>query len=291
MLSLELHRVEEHFSKLKLSFLHLEAKQKMLAWMASNTPVPAVDQQQVEDAEVAIQEGKKEIAQLKARVEEREEQVDSLLVELSSLWSELEAAAAVMGEQWEEAEWEQLSQLMADLGETDPAQLCSTPHLEQLLAEQRSTLSSLTSDLADKRHSSSTLQAELSAVSVEADRLEAELASLTSRLQHTADPSPTLHFLTQLASSHTHLTGVRLSRPEHNQRCLLIHLHPPGHATKQAPLVIEVDCNPSAALAFNGARLVSGGFDAALWDDIVDYAVDTQDLPFLVNEVMEHMHM
>ena len=303
-LSLEQRRVEEHFSKLKLSFLHLEAKQKFLAWMASDSDVPHVAQPDTEEAELAIAQGKRDIAGLKGRVEEAEEQVDGLIDELTAVWSDIEGGATVMRTEWglqreggdegegegEEAEdWEELRQLMAEESEADLTQLCDPAHLSALLDQRRSALSSLTSSLASALSSSSTLQAEVTAVTCQAERLEADLAALTSRVERTAELSPTLHFLTQLSSTHAHLTGLRISRPDHNHRSLLLHLSPPPPRAGQAPVVIEVDCVPSSPLAFNGARLVSGDLDPALWDDIVDYAVDTQDLPFLVNEVLAHI--
>ena len=287
-LSLEHRRVQEHFSKLKLSFLHLEAKQKFLAWMASDAAVPAVGPEEEAEAERAIREGKRDIAAIKQRIEDKKANVSALIDEVVALWAAIDRDAAAL-RSWPDDDWAELRALLADLGETDPSLLCSQAHLDALLSSHRATSAELSAALSSAQSTERRQAGELTAVTAEVERFEAEESALLAQCAEGAHWEERAQWWDALLATHSRLLGVSLRRREGSERSLLVSVRRCGPHGDAEGVEMEVDCVPGSTHQFNGARLVSGDFDAALWDEAVDYALEAQDLGWLIREVQAQL--
>ena len=279
-LSSEHLRVAEHFSKLKLTFLHLEAKAKFLAWMAREEAVPSVTSDDIDEAEAAIRAGKAHISDLKRRLDSAHSATHSLVTDLCDLWGAIEAEAVAMRGDWADDDWAELRALMADVGESDPVPLCSPGHLSALLAHHQSLHPPLAAALSTALAQEAATAGEIAAVEAEAARLEADEAAARGLLARHALVPAHVEWYEAGLDTLARLTGVRVGRREGSERSLWVHIEGQGGRTAE----VEVDCVPGS-LEFNGARLVSGDVDAQAWDDVLDYAMDTQDVGFMVREV------
>ena len=244
----------EHFSKLKLTFLHLEAKAKFLSWMARDEAVPIVSPADVDEAEANIRSGKQLVADLTRDIDEQKAAILSLISDLTSLWAHIDRDAAAMAGQWDDGEWAELRALMADLGEADPVPLCTQHHLDALLAHHRSLHSPLSSSLAATLAEESAISHEIDTVEAEAVRLEAEEAAIQALLTRHANVPDHVEWYEAGLDTLARLTGVRVDRKEGNDRSLLVTIEGAEGRTAE----VEVDCVPGS-LDFNGARLVRGG--------------------------------
>jgi len=79
-------------------------------------------------------------------------------------------------------------------------------------------------------------------------------------------------------------TGIQVKKSD-SSRSLIVQI---TTATGEKQVSVEIDAVPHTQ-QFNGAKLLSGDFDPLLFDEIMDYALEIQDLRFLIREIQAVM--
>ena len=280
-LSSEHRRVQAHFSKLKLAFLHLEAKQKFLSWLQRQEAVPRVTGEELQQAEADIAAGRQAVAELKDSEQGLSAAIAEMLESLAGGWLGLEQEAERMQEQWSAQDWQELQQLMDETGEAELSSLLSQPWLDARLAEQQQQQAELTAALAASHSAQQQQQREMQRVQARTEEMEEETQALLRSLQ--PESGTALRWWQAMLSTTQSLSGLEL-RQGRTERSLVLRVRGWQSGSETEGAELEVDCVPGTT-RFNGVRLLSGALESEALDAAVDYALDTQQLAFLVHEI------
>ena len=287
-LAAEKRRALHHFSKLKLAYLHLQAKARFLQLCEQPDEWAEVGDEERQSVERDIQAAKAEQEAVKQQLGESKAQLQQRIDAFAATWTHIEQQADAMEQHWDETEWAELRAAMTELGVSDVMQMCDEQTYAQVTQEKEAQLAQLQADAA-------AMEADLQQRQVESDKVAARLASMQadtadllsqlSPASHSAQPSTS--FYQQASLLLGQLSGVTCRRLPHSERSLLVCVE--GWTEPARRVEMEVDCVLGSVARFNGVRLVDGDVEWARWDEMVDYALELQDLGFLVREVQQYL--
>ena len=287
-LSAEKRRALHHLSKLKLSYLHLQAKTNFLRLCEADEEWPEVSDEERQRLEREIQQTKAEQTRAKQQLADSRASLQQRIETFAAAWTQIEQQADEMEQQWDETDWTELRAAMDELGVTDVMQMCDEHFYTQQLHDKQALLSQLQADVA-------AMEADVQQRRVETDKVAARLAAmqadttslLTQLTPASHSPQPSTTFYQQATLLLGQLTGITCRRLPNNDRSLLVAVE--GWTVPVRRVEMEVDCVPGSVTQFNGVRLVEGEVEWTRWDEMVDYALEMQDLAFLVREVQQYL--
>ena len=287
-LAAEKRRALHHFSKLKLAYLHLQAKARFLQLCEADEEWTEVSEDDRQRVERDIQQAKAEQERLKQQLADSRTALQQRVETFATTWTHVEQQADEMEQQWDEAEWAELRAAMAELGVSDVMQMCDEQFYVQRQQEKHTLLSQLQADAA-------AMEAELQQRRLESDKVAARLASmqadtfslLNQLIPATSASQPSTTFYQHATLLLGQLTGITCRRLPNNDRSLLLAVE--GWTLPARRVEMEVDCVLGSVTQFNGVRLVEGEVEWTRWDEMVDYALEMQDLGFLVREVQQYL--
>ena len=291
-LTAERRRALHHLSKLKLAYLHLQAKVRFMVACASEEEWVEVGEEERAAMERDMAQAKAEQLRVKAQLADSRAALMDRIEAFAGVWTQVEQQAEVMEQQWDETEWAELRTAMDELGVDDVMQMCDEQFYTQKLQEEQTLLTQLQAEAAAMEADLQQRQQDSDKVAARLAIMQADTTALLSQLTppHLA-PQPSTAYYQHAAQLLSQLTGVTCRTVPNNSRSLLITVH--GWSTVEGGgggVVMEVDCVPGSGVArFNGVRLVEGEVKWERWDEMVDYALEMQDLGFLVREVQQYL--
>ena len=291
-LAAEKRRALHHFSKLKLAYLHLQAKAKFLQLCESDEEWTEVGEDERQRVEREIQQAKAEQVRLKGVLADSKASLQQRISTFATTWTSIEQQADEMEQQWDEAEWAELRTAMGELGASDVMQMCDEQFYAEKLQEKQTLLNQLQADAAAMEADLQQRRTESDTVAARLATMQADTTALLNQLITTTPPHPTQQQPTTTYYQHatqllSQLTGVTCRRLPNNERSLLVAVE--GWTVPLRSVEMEVDCVVGSVRQFNGVRLVQGEVEWARWDEMVDYALEIQDLGFLVREVQQYL--
>ena len=294
-LSAEKRRALHHFSKLKLAYLHLQAKVRFLAACESEEEWEEVGEESRSKMEREIQQAKAEQSRVKQQLADSKAALTGRIETFATAWTEVEQQAEVMEQQWDETEWAELRSAMEELGVDDVMRMCDEQLYANKLDEQQTLIAQLQAEAAAVEADLQQRQQDSNKVAARLATMQADTAALLNQLTPpNMTPQPPTTYYQHATQLLNQLTGVSAHTPPHNQRSLLITVHGwadgSSSSGSQRSVEMEVDCVPGSGVSrFNGVRLVAGEVEWERWDEMVDYALEMQDLGFLVREVQQYL--
>ena len=287
-LSAEKRRAVHHLSKLKLAYLHLHAKAKFLQRCESDEEWTEVSDEERQRVEREIQQAKAEQTRVKQQFADSRASLQQRVESFAATWTHIEQQADEMEQQWDESEWVELRAAMDELGATDVMQMCDEQFYTQKLHDSQALLAQLQAEAAAMEADLQQRRTESDKVAARLASMQADTASLLSQLTPASlAPQPPTAFYQQAALLLSQLSGITCRRLPGNERSLLVAVE--GWTLPARTVEMEVDCVPGSATQFNGVRLVAGDVEWVRWDEMVDYALEVQDLGFLVREVQQYL--
>jgi chromosome segregation ATPase len=321
----ELKRVRSHFSNLKGGFLQLETKQRFLTHLIQSNGVESFGSSFSSSVDERINTSKQEIQQFQQSITETQRMLRVSIVDLINKWRILDDGTKNLSESFHPELTTQNKEVIRVLEESQGNKqktqmdfVFSETGLVNQIAMERNEINELAKDIQRLESDLECLHSEIEPLEGAVDKLRNELKlfkkngrlseSAINSLSAAKDSAERVQLSATLDWYHTvtnclrQLTGITIKNQQTIQEDGEIHLRINGNAVDESAIEVAIELNqqeniaPSISGSKNsrvfsrsiiGARLLQGKCEK--FDEIMDYAIQTQDLNFLIREIQANL--